>query len=180
MPADPLAPVRAIRTEFARVRALAERAVAQVDDVQFTAALDADGNSLAVLMKHVGGNLRSRWQDFRTTDGEKEDRHRDSEFEPHESRDGIAAIWARGWETLEEALESVVPEDLERHLAIRGEPIPLPDALARSLAHTAGHVHQMILLARHWRGREWETLSIPRGESEQFRRDMQPRFPGGA
>lgn len=180
MSAAELAFVHAVSDEFARLRALGEQAVGQVDDARFVAALDADGNSLAALMKHVGGNLRSRWEAFRTTDGEKDDRHRDSEFDASESRAEIVAIWAKGWATLEESLGSVTADDLTRDLVIRGEPVSLPRALARSLAHTAGHVHQMILLARHWAGADWRTLSIPRGQSEAFRQKMLRRSTGGA
>ena len=164
--------VRAILAEYGRLRALGEAAVGQVDDRQFGAVIDAGGNSLAILMKHVGGNLRSRWEDFRTTDGEKPDRHRDGEFETGEPRDAIEAVWAHGWGVLESAVGSMTDDDLERDVVIRGERVSLPAALARSLAHTAGHVHQMVLLARHWKGADWRTLSIPRRQSEEFRRRM--------
>jgi hypothetical protein len=164
--------VAAVADEYRSLRSLAERAAAQVDDAQFFASLDSDANSIAALMKHVAGNLRSRWQDFRTTDGEKPDRRRDEEFEPSGSRAEIEAIWQGGWGVLEAALSSLTEEDLSREVTIRGEAISLPRAVTRNLAHTAGHVHQLVLLARHWAGPSWQTLSIPRGESEPFRLRM--------
>ena len=161
--------VAAMADEYHALRSLAERAAAQVDDRQFFATLDSEANSIAALMKHVGGNLNSRWRDFRTTDGEKPDRHRDAEFEPGESRDAVVATWAQGWGMLEGALGALTPADLAGHVVIRGERIALPRALARNLSHVAGHVHQLVLLAKHWRGSSWKTLSIPRGMSEQAR-----------
>jgi hypothetical protein len=161
--------IAAIAAEYQSLRSMAERAAAQIDAAQFFAMLDAEANSVAGLMKHIGGNLQSRWHDFRTTDGEKVDRHRDAEFEPTESRDAIEGIWQRGWSTLEAALSSLTPQDLRGSVVIRGEKIALPRALTRNLSHTAGHVHQLILLAKHWAGPSWKTLSIPRGQSEQFR-----------
>jgi len=113
--------VAAMADEYHALRSLAERAAAQVDDGQFFATLDSEANSIAALMKHIGGNLNSRWRDFRTTDGEKPDRHRDAEFEPGESRDAVAAIWARGWEVLDGALGALTPADLAGHVVIRGE-----------------------------------------------------------
>jgi hypothetical protein len=166
---DDLAFVVALRDEYTSLRRLAERAAAQVDDTHFFQTLDDDSNSIAALMKHVGGNLHSRWRDFRTTDGEKPDRHRDGEFEARESRSEIVKAWDRGWTTLDEALESLNAGDLKGHVVIRGEEVPLSRALARNLSHVAGHVHQLILLARHWAGPSWQTLSIPRGQSEQAR-----------
>jgi hypothetical protein len=161
----------AFRQEFDSLRALAERALAQVDDESFTRALDDDANSPAVLVKHVGGNLRSRWTDVFTTDGEKPDRDRDGEFELRggDSRASIMATWESGWAALSATLASVAPADLERIVTVRGEPHTLARALTRSLAHTAGHVHQLIMLCRHWRGPAWRTLSIARGESKAFR-----------
>ena len=161
--------VAALADEYRALRSLAERAAAQVDDGQFFGTLDSEANSIAALMKHIGGNLNSRWRDFRTTDGEKPDRHRDAEFEAGESRDSVVAAWARGWEMLEGALGALTPADLAGHVVIRGERIALPRALARNLSHVAGHVHQLVLLAKHWTGPSWKTLSIPRGMSEQAR-----------
>ena len=161
--------VAALADEYRALRSLAERAAAQVDDGQFFGTLDSEANSIAALMKHIGGNLNSRWRDFRTTDGEKPDRHRDAEFEAGESRDAVVAAWARGWDMLEGALGALTPADLAGHVVIRGERIALPRALARNLSHVAGHVHQLVLLAKHWTGPSWKTLSIPRGMSEQAR-----------
>jgi hypothetical protein len=161
--------VAAMEDEYHALRSLAERAAAQVDEQQFFATLDSEANSIAALMKHIGGNLNSRWRDFRSTDGEKPDRHRDAEFEPCQSRDADTAVWARGWATLDAALASLTPADMAGHVAIRGERIALPRALTRNLSHVAGHVHQLVLLAKHWTGPSWKTLSIPRGMSEQAR-----------
>jgi Protein of unknown function (DUF1572) len=161
--------VAAMADEYHALRSLAERAAAQVDDARFFATLDGEANSIAALMKHIGGNLNSRWRDFRTTDGEKPDRHRDAEFEPGASRDAVVAVWARGWGTLESALGTLAPADLAGHVLIRGERVALPRALARNLSHVAGHVHQLVMLAKHWAGPSWKTLSIPRGMSEQAR-----------
>ena len=161
--------IAAMADEYHALRSLAERAAAQVADEQFFATLDSEANSVATLMKHIGGNLHSRWRDFRTSDGEKADRHRDSEFEPVESREGIVEIWTRGWTTLDDALVGLTAADISGHVVIRGEQIPLPRALTRNLSHVAGHVHQLVLLAKHWAGPSWKTLSIPRGMSEQAR-----------
>jgi hypothetical protein len=168
--------IDAVRREYRGLRALAERALAQVDDEAFVAELGAGDNSIAVLVKHVGGNLRSRWTEFRTTDGEKPDRQRDGEFEAAESRVEIEAIWERGWSALEEALGSLTSGDLTRTVHIRTQSLTATRALLRSLAHTAGHVYQIVQLAKHWNGHQWQTLSIPRGESERFARDMAARF----
>lgn len=156
--------IAAFRDEFASLRVLAEKAAAQLDDEQFFAPLDADANSVAVLMKHVGGNLRSRWTDAFTTDGEKPDRNRDGEFEPGagETRGGVEARWAAGWAAVDGLLGSLADGDFERPVVIRGETLTLARALTRSLGHTAGHVHQIVLLAKHWRGPAWQTLSLPR------------------
>jgi hypothetical protein len=156
--------ITAFRDEFASLRALAEKAAAQLDDEQFFTALDADANSVAVLMKHVGGNLRSRWTDAFTTDGEKPDRNRDGEFEPGagETRKGVEGRWAAGWAAVDGLLGSLTDGDFGRPVVIRGETLTLARALTRSLGHTAGHVHQIVFLAKHWRGPSWQTLSLPR------------------
>jgi hypothetical protein len=163
--------VAAFRKEFESLRALAERALAQVDDRAFVRPLDDDANSAAVLVKHIGGNLRSRWTDVFTTDGEKPDRDRDGEFElrPGDTRASIMASWAAGWAAVLTTLDSISSADLERVVTVRGQPHTLARALTRSLAHTAGHVHQLIMLCRHWQGPSWTTLSIRRGESTSFR-----------
>jgi hypothetical protein len=158
-----IAVVRSIAATFATQRAFADRAVAQVDDGDLFRSLDGDGNSIAALMKHIGGNLRSRWTEPFTTDGEKPDRNRDAEFEPEDdTADHVRAAWRSGWDVLERMLDDVAPDDFNRPLRIRGEVVTLLDALHRSLAHTAQHVGQIVLLARHWRGQEWQTLSIPK------------------
>lgn len=149
--------------EYANQRGLAERAVAQLSDEEVFRALDGESNSVAVLMKHVGGNLRSRWTDFLTADGEKADRNRDGEFEAGgETRDVVMTIWNRGFATLEASLQSLQPADLQKSITIRGESLPVVQALHRNLAHTSQHCGQIILLAKHWRGADWKTLSIPR------------------
>ncbi|HXE79562.1 MAG TPA: DUF1572 family protein [Vicinamibacterales bacterium] len=159
--------MNALRQEFAALKDLAERAVAQLDDEAFFATLDADANSVAILMKHIGGNLRSRWTDPFTTDGEKPDRNRDAEFEqgPEESREAIERRWREGWSVLFDTLEHASAADLTRPVRIRGQELSFARALTRSLAHTAGHVHQIVMLAKHWRGSAWQTLSLPRRAS---------------
>lgn len=168
-PGDAFDVIAAMADEYHALRSLAERAAAQVDDRHFFETLDSEANSIAALMKHIGGNLNSRWRDFRTTDGEKADRHRDAEFEPGQSREAVAETWSRGWGMLDAALASLTPADMSGHVVIRGERIALPRALTRNLSHVAGHVHQLVLLAKHWTGPSWKTLSIPRGMSEQAR-----------
>jgi len=148
----------------------AERAMAQVDDEAFFRLLDPEANSLALLVKHVAGNQRSRWTDFLTSDGEKPDRHRDTEFERAEgdSRASLMTRWNEGWELLFAALESLTAEDLLREVTIRGERHTVLQAIHRQLAHYAQHVGQIVLLAKHFAGDRWQTLSIPRGQSERF------------
>lgn len=152
-----------LREAFMLQRQLAERAVAQLNDSQLFRAAGDEDNSIAVLMKHVGGNLRSRWTEPFTIDGEKPDRDRDSEFVV-DSADAasVRAVWDRGWTALTDLFEALQPSDLERTVRIRGEEISAFHGLTRSLAHTAQHVGQVILLAKQWKGSDWQTLSIPR------------------
>jgi len=163
--------LRDLAERFTSLRRTSERAAAQVDDRAFFAAPDAETNSIAINLKHVGGNLRSRFTDFLTTDGEKPDRDRDGEFvvAPGETRADIEAGWADGWSALEGALASLTPDDLLRTIHIRGEAHTVLGALSRSLAHTASHTGQITLLAKHYAGDAWKTLSIPRGQSKTFR-----------
>lgn len=151
---------------------LAEDALAQVTDAELLAPLPGEEDPIAVKLKHVGGNLRSRWREFLTSDGEKPDRHRDVEFElaRGEGRAQVMELWERGWSELFGALEALRPEDFERVVTIRGEPHSVVQAAIRSLAHTCYHVGQIVQLAKRAAGSRWRTLSIPRGESERFRR----------
>lgn len=158
----------AINTLEANKR-LADRAVEQVPDEKLHVALDENTNSIAVIMKHVAGNLISRWTDFLTTDGEKPWRNRDDEFvDSFPCRADLMAFWERGWSCLLETLRSLKPEDLERIVTIRGEPHSVPLALERSLGHTCYHIGQIVQVARFHAGHNWNTLTIPRGGSEQF------------
>ena len=149
---------------FAALRDLAERAIAQVDDAALFRSLGVDDNSIAVLMKHVGGNLQSRFTDLLTTDGEKPERRRDTEFDAAagESRQEVEARWTAGWRALEGTLATLEPGDLLQTVSMRGEPLTVLQALSRALAHIAQHVGQIVLLAKHAAGSQWRTLSIPR------------------
>lgn len=154
---------------FEANKRLADRAVEQVPDDRLHLALDANTNSIAVMMKHVAGNLASRWTDFLTTDGEKPDRNRDGEFvDTFGSRAEILESWERGWTCLLAALKNLTPEDLGKTVFIRGEPHSVPLAMERSLGHTCYHIGQIVQVARVHAGGHWKTLTIPRGGSEQF------------
>ncbi len=158
----------AIRS-FRSYKRLAERALEQVGDDEFFVQIDEESNSLAVMVKHIAGNQRSRWRDFLTSDGEKPDRHRDTEFELIEdTRESLMAFWESGWATLFEALESLTPEDLERTVTIRGEPHTVVEAINRQLTHYPYHIGQIVFLAKHLRASEWKTLSVPRNRSAEF------------
>ena len=147
---------------FESNKRLADRAVEQVEDDKLRIALDANTNSIAVIMKHVAGNLISRWTDFLTSDGEKPWRNRDGEFlDSFSSRAELLEYWERGWACLLKTLRSLTPEDLEKTVTIRGEPHSVPLALQRSLAHTCYHVGQIVQVARIHAGQTWNTLTIP-------------------
>lgn len=147
----------------------ADKAIGQVTDENLHVALDPHTNSIAVIMKHVAGNLRSRWTDFLTTDGEKPSRNRDDEFvDTFTSRAEVLAHWESGWQCLFDTLASLTPDDLAKTVTIRGEPHTVPLAMQRSLAHTAYHVGQIILIARILAGEEWNTITIPRCASASF------------
>jgi hypothetical protein len=154
---------------FRNYKKLAERAVEQISEEEYFKAIDAEANSIAVIVKHVGGNLRSRWTDFLTSDGEKADRDRDSEFvAERDTRESLTALWETGWKALFDTLESLRVEDFGRTVKIRGEDFSVVKAMNRSLAHTAYHVGQITFLAKHFRASEWKTLSVPRGQSGEF------------
>jgi L-amino acid N-acyltransferase YncA/uncharacterized damage-inducible protein DinB len=163
--------IRSALDTFQANKQLADRAVEQVPDDKLHVALDEHTNSIAVIMKHVAGNLISRWTDFLTTDGEKPWRHRDNEFvDSFSSRTEVLEYWERGWNCLLETLQNLTPEDLEKTVTIRGEPHSVPLAIARSLGHTCYHVGQIVQVARILAADEWNTLTIPRGKSEEFNR----------
>jgi hypothetical protein len=163
--------------QFRALKGAAEKALAQVDDSQFFTRLDAESNSLALIVKHVAGNLRSRWTDFLTADGEKPDRRRDAEFEDEEgdSREGLMRRWEAGWRTLFDALAPLTGEDLSRTVLIRGEAHTVMQAVNRQLTHYAGHVGQIVFLAKHLARDRWQTLSVPRRKSEDFNAQMRER-----
>ncbi len=154
---------------FEANKRLADRAVEQVPDDKLHVALDGETNSIAVIMKHVAGNLISRWTDFLTTDGEKPGRNRDDEFvDSFRSRAELLECWERGWACLRKTLQSLKPDDYGKTVLIRGEPHSVPLALQRSLGHTCYHIGQIVQVARIHAGKRWTTLTIPRGGSEQF------------
>jgi len=156
---------------FRYYKNLAERALMQITDDQLLAVLDSEGNSIAIIMKHMTGNMQSRWPDFLTTDGEKPGRDRDAEFEdPPGTREGLLAAWETGWQCLFTALEPLSDEDLQRTVTIRGEPHSVMQTINRQLAHYAYHCGQIVLLAKHYGHNEWKSLSVPRGRSAEFNR----------
>lgn len=147
----------------------ADKAIAQLPDNKLHIALDANTNCIAVIMKHVAGNLLSRWTDFLTTDGEKPWRNRDDEFvDTFPSRAQLIEFWNSGWQRLDESLSALSPADLCKSITIRGEPHSVPLAIDRSLAHSCYHVGQIILIARILAGDDWTTITIPRGASASF------------
>lgn len=159
----------AVINAFEANKRLADRAVEQIPDDKLHTALDENTNSIAVIIKHIAGNLISRWTDFLTTDGEKPWRHRDNEFvDTFRSRAELLEYWERGWACLLTTLNNLKPEDLTKTVLIRGEPHSVPLALERSLGHTCYHIGQIVQVARIHAGETWNTLTIPRGGSEQF------------
>jgi len=164
--------------QFRKYKALADGALAQVNEGDLFRAIDPESNSIAVVMKHVAGNMRSRWTDFLTTDGEKPDRNRDTEFElgPDDTRARILELWENGWRLLFEALAPLASADVSRTVTVRGEAHTVLQAVDRQLTHYAYHVGQIVFLARHFAGSRWASLSIPKGKSREFdvAKDGQP------
>ena len=161
--------VESIRGEFARYRGLAEAAIAQLTDADLAAADGETSNSIATICWHVSGNLRSRFTDFLTTDGEKPWRHRDQEFEGRTvSRAELMAKWEQGWAVLFDALAALTDKQLHDTVTVRGQPLRVHEALHRSLAHTSYHVGQIVFLSKALSGEGWTSLTIPRGQSDAF------------
>jgi hypothetical protein len=156
-------------TSFRNYKKLAERAIEQVSDKEFFVAIDEEANSIALVVKHIAGNLRSRWTDFLTADGEKPDRDRDSEFAIiDDTRESLMKFWEDGWRILFDALEPLSFEDFSKTITIRGEPHTVVEAINRQLTHYAYHIGQIVLLAKHFRSSEWKTLSVPKNRSAEF------------
>ncbi len=154
---------------FHNYKKMAERAIEQVSDTEFFALIDPEANSIALIVKHIAGNLHSRWTDFLTTDGEKEFRKRDTEFELIEdTRESLMEFWETGWQALSDNIEPLTVKDFSRTVTIRGEPHTIVEAINRQLTHYAYHVGQIVLLAKHFRSAEWKTLSVPKNRSAEF------------
>jgi hypothetical protein len=158
---------------FRYYKKLAEAAIEQVSDGELFTALDDEMNSIAIIMKHMTGNMRSRWTDFLTSDGEKPDRNRDSEFEePPDTRAELMKLWNDGWSRVFAALEPLSDSALERKVFIRGEAHSVMQAINRQIAHYAYHCGQIVFLAKHFKGGEWKSLSVPRNRSADFNRKV--------
>jgi hypothetical protein len=154
---------------FRNYKKMAERAIDQISDEEFFRVIDAEANSIAVIVKHIAGNQISRWTGFLTSDGEKPDRFRDTEFELiDDTRDSLMQFWETGWQTLFDAIEPLTDDDFSLTVTIRGEPHTVVEAINRQLTHYAYHIGQIVLLAKHYRSRDWKTLSVPRNRSAEF------------
>ena len=158
---------------FQQYKLLGERAMAQVSEKQLFASLDEESNSIAIIVKHMTGNMRSRWTDFLTTDGEKPNRNRDSEFvDPPATREALMREWEDGWARVFSAIEPLTDADMGRTVSIRGEAHSVMQAINRQLAHYPQHIGQIILLAKHYAGDKWQTLSVARNRSSEFNRKV--------
>jgi Protein of unknown function (DUF1572) len=158
---------------FRYYKELAERAMAQCPDEALFRALDAESNSIAIIATHMAGNMRSRWTDFLTSDGEKPDRNRDTEFEDSpKSRAELLELWERGWKYVSDALVPLSDADLTRTVTIRGEPHSVMQAINRQMAHYSYHIGQIVFLSKHFAADHWSALTVPRGKSATFNADV--------
>jgi uncharacterized damage-inducible protein DinB len=171
-----------IRKNFWAYKKLAEGAFAQLKDEEFFQMIDPEANSIAIIIKHMAGNAHSRFTDFLTSDGEKPNRQRDQEFIIGErtTRADLMHWWEHGWRIVLDAVEDLKTDDLEKTITIRSQPHTVVQALQRALAHYAYHIGQIVLLAKHIRGAEWKSLSVPKGKSEEFNREMNAKKGKGA
>lgn len=160
---------------FRAYKKLAEKALDQLRDEEYFTTLDEESNSIAVIMKHLAGNMLSRWTDFLTTDGEKPERDRDMEFviEPQTSKSEVVNYWEKGWQRTFETLEALQPEDLLRTVMIRGETHTVVQCVNRQLAHYSYHIGQIVFLAKHFRSADWKSLSIPKNKSAEFNKYLE-------
>jgi Protein of unknown function (DUF1572) len=170
-----------IKRQFRGHKRMGEAAMAQLEDMDFFVTIDPESNSVATLVKHIAGNARSRFTDFLTSDGEKPDRFRDQEFEvsAKTTREEVMRWWEQAWSHVFSALDSLQTEDVQRTVTIRQEPHTVMQALNRALAHYAQHIGQIVFLAKHLRSSRWQTLSIPRGKSEDYKTGSPKGFSRG-
>ena len=159
-----------MRLGLRAAKSQADSAIAQMDDADLFRTLDTDSNSVAVIMRHCAGNMRSRWTEFLTTDGEKVDRGRDAEFEPppEATREAVVREWEDGWRMAFAAVDDLRPDDLLHTITLNGEPLTVIAAVGRATRHYSSHAGQIVLLAKHFRGTSWKTLTVPRGKSREF------------
>lgn len=161
--------LKVILERFHVVKDLGDKTIAQLELEQLHWAFNEDSNSIAIIVKHMSGNMVSRWTDFLTTDGEKPTRNRDDEFVDNlTTKDELIAVWEHGWQVFFEALKQLTETDLLKHVAIRGEPHTVIDAIERQMAHYASHVGQIVYVGKQIKGEQWKTLSIPKGQSQAF------------
>ena len=164
------------RFEFAKLKALGDKAFAQLGDANFHYKPDAESNSIALIIQHISGNMISRWTDFLTTDGEKPTRNRDQEFEEHnQNKEALLNAWEAGWTVFTDTLNSLSGDDMMKAVSIRGEKHSVIQALNRQLTHYGYHIGQIVYLAKHIRSSEWKTLSIAKNKSEEFNQKMKDR-----
>ncbi len=165
---------------FRNYKKMAERAVVQVSDEEFFEMIDSEANSIALVIKHIAGNLRSRWTDFLTTDGEKDFRDRDTEFEViGDTRESLMTLWEAGWQILFTNIEPLTADDFSRSVTIRGEPHTVVEAINRQLTHYAYHIGQIVLLAKHFKSADWKTLSVPKNRSAEFNKFLAEKQAAG-
>jgi Protein of unknown function (DUF1572) len=163
---------------FRDYKKLAERAFAQTGDEDFFQTIDPESNSIAIIIKHMAGNMLSRWTDFLTTDGEKPDRQRDMEFVmlAETSRADLLAFWEKGWQAVFAAIEPLTPDDLMRTVTIRGQDHTVMQAINRQISHYANHIGQIVYLAKHFKSSDWQSLSVPKNKSAEFNASLQNRL----
>ena len=165
---------------FRNYKKMAERAIEQVSNEEFFAQIDAESNSMAVIVKHIAGNLHSRWRDFLTTDGEKPTRNRDTEFEMiADTRESLMKFWETGWQTLFDNIEPLTADDFSKTITIRGEPHTIVEAINRQLTHYSYHIGQIVFLAKHFRSADWKTLSVPKNKSAEFNKFLEQKQASG-
>ncbi|MCR8852232.1 DUF1572 domain-containing protein [Lysinibacillus fusiformis] len=165
--------LQVVQKRFKNVKELGDGALTQLEGAELHWAYNEESNSIAVIVKHVSGNMISRWTDFLTTDGEKTTRNRDDEFiNSLNTKEAIIAVWEEGWQVFLGALETITESDLQGHVTIRGEKLAVIDAIERQMAHYSQHIGQIIYIAKQVKGSDWQTLSIARGQSQAFNKAM--------